>query len=484
MNNIKKVSFLKRKSPTTILGLSLEGSRMEGVVLRRSNGSLQILRRFAATLSLDLLTGDAELVGREILNHLQAAGVRERTCVVALPLKWAMAVHTEIPKLSDADVPAFLQIEAERGFPTDVATLQVVTSRVTGASGTQHATFIGIPRGHVERLDQVLHAAKLKPVSFSLGITALQPPKGDAGVLSLFVADHQIGLQVTCGGGVAALRALEGVMEAEGGARALHADLVARESRITMGQLPADLRDSVKLVRIFGPRDEAEKLADEIKPRFEPSGMRVELISVYPPREFLKTLPSDTAVSGALSLAARELTGEREGFEFLPPRVSKWQKMTSRYAPGKLRKVAAAAALVVLIVVGMFLYQQVQLSRLNKEWDGMSKQVAQIKATQDNIQAYRSWYNRTFPCLTLLKQLTFAFPQNGSVTAKNLEIRDMNSVSCSGTADSYTALAKIVGLLSTNSNVQNVTPQTRGKSPMQFTLNYKVNVPGGANESR
>jgi hypothetical protein len=38
-----------------------------------------------------------------------------------------------------------------------------------------------------------------------------------------------VGLQITCGGGVAALRALEGAIENEGGRRTLHADLVARE---------------------------------------------------------------------------------------------------------------------------------------------------------------------------------------------------------------------------------------------------------------
>ena len=132
--------------------------------------------RFTAALTLDLLTADVELVGREILNHLEAAGVRERHCVVALPLKWALAAHAKLPpKLSDADALSFLQIEAERGFPTDLASLQMVTSRVTSATGEVYATFIGIPRNHVERLEAVLRAAKLKPISFSIGITALQP---------------------------------------------------------------------------------------------------------------------------------------------------------------------------------------------------------------------------------------------------------------------------------------------------------------------
>ena len=41
MNNILKINFGKRKRPNSLLGLSLDGSRLEGVVLRRTNGSLR-----------------------------------------------------------------------------------------------------------------------------------------------------------------------------------------------------------------------------------------------------------------------------------------------------------------------------------------------------------------------------------------------------------------------------------------------------------
>ena len=85
MNNIIQVNFLKRRAPSSLLGLTLDASRLEGVVVRRANGSLQVNQRVAAALSLDPLTNEPELVGREILNHLEAAGVRERRCVVAVP---------------------------------------------------------------------------------------------------------------------------------------------------------------------------------------------------------------------------------------------------------------------------------------------------------------------------------------------------------------------------------------------------------------
>jgi len=76
----------KKRAPSSMLGLALDGGRLEGVVLRRTNGSLHVLKQFGVSLALNPLTGDPELVGREIRNHLDQAGIRERRCAVCVPL--------------------------------------------------------------------------------------------------------------------------------------------------------------------------------------------------------------------------------------------------------------------------------------------------------------------------------------------------------------------------------------------------------------
>ena len=477
MNNLIKINFLKRKTPSSVLGLAFDGSRLEGVVLRRHNGSLQPNQSFNATLSLDPLTSDVELIGREILNHLQVAGVRERRCVVALPLKWALAAHTQLPELPEADVAGFLQLEAERGFPTDASTLQVATTLLKSPSGEQHATFVGIPRTHVERLEQVLHAAKLRPVSLSLGINALQPADADPshGVLALVIGENHVGLQITCGGSVAALRALEGALETETGERILRGELIAREARITLGQLPASLRDTVKRIRIFGPREQALKLADEIRPRFEPGGLKVELVTGYAPNEFGRTIPPDTHVSAAFSLAARQLAGLKDPFDFLPPKVSAWQHLTSRYSSGKLRTIGAAAAAVLVIIGALFGFQQWQLGSLKSQWTRISPKVKELQGVTAQISQYRPWYDDSFQNLTILQQLTSAFPENGTVVAKTLEIRDVNTVICTGTARDNTALLTMFRNLRSNPGVSDFHPELRGNAPKQFTFKFLWN---------
>jgi len=486
-----KINFGKRKRLTSVLGLTLDGSRLEGVVLRRNNGSISVQQNFSVVLTLDPLTAAPELVGREIRNHLEAAGVRERHCILGLPLKWVLTAGTELPPLPEADAASLLQLEAERGFHSDITTLQLAESRCALPGDKNHVTFAAVSKGQIEPLIAVLTAAKLKPVSFSLGLTALQSPSDNRsltvaaqsnGVLALAIGETGVGLQITCNDGVAALRGFEGAVESAGSRRGLQAGVVAREARITLGQLPAELRSTVRQIRIFGPRDLARQLADEMELAFEPMGFNVEVVAAYPPNGFGVEVPADAPVSGAFSLAARYLAGLAPVFEFLPPRPTVLEQFVARYSSGKIRTAGTAAAAVVAVVLGLFLFQQIELVHYSSQWKAMSAKVADLSALQDKIQRYRPWNDSSFPALTILRQVTMAFPENGVVTAKAIEIHNGNQVTCSGIATDSGALMRMLGQLGATAGVTGVTvEQIRGKSPMQFTFDFQWNENGGQN---
>ena len=478
MIDLKTFNRFKRQRPSTVLALSLDGSQLDGVVLRRTNGAVQLLQSFSATLALDPLTADAELVGREIRNHLDAAEVRERNCLVCLPLKWAMTAHAEIPEMAAADVPGFLAIEAERGFHSDLETLFFAASRYTLA-GKDNATLVGIPRNHVVAIEKVLAAARLKPLSFSLGISSLQRLGTETSncVLALVIGESNVGLQITYAGGITALRTLEGTLENQAGRRTLHADVVARETRITLGQLPPELREKVQSVRIFGPRDFAQQLADELELRLEQLSLKVEVVKNYAPGEFGVQLPADAAVSAAFSFAAAYLAGNDAVLEFLPPKIPAWQQFAARYGTGKTRQAMGIAAVAVVILAGLFLYQTVQLMRWKAHWKEISAEATELKRLEDNIQQYRPWYDRQFRGLEILKQITMAFPEDGTVTAKTLEIRDLSTVICSGTARSMPYLLSTEEQLQKANGIAGVKlTQVRGRAPaLQFTLDIQCN---------
>ena len=486
MIDLQKIIPLKRRRKTALLGLTLDGNRLDGVVLKRTNGALQLQQSFSVTLTLDPLPADPELVAREIRNLLDAAGVHERYCVVGVPLKWALTVPVELPDLPEADLASFLQIEAERGFPTDVTTLRLANSQWQEPGGKKHATLIGLPANQLAVLEQVLAGAKLKPVSLTLGITALQPPAAELsnGVLALVIGETHVGLQVTGGGGVAALRALEGAIEDEAGRKLLNADLVARETRITLGQLPAEFRATVRRIRIFGSRDLGQQLVDELELRLETLGLEIELVTAHGADEFGVQLPPQAPVTAAFNLAARPLARLEPICEFLPPKVTIWKELATKYSSGRLRTIGAAAAGVIALVGSAFLFQQVQLATLRTKWETMAGKVHDLDGVQQQIRQYRSWYDESCPKLNILRQLTLAFPEDGSVSAKTIEVREPNLVTCSGIARDNPSLLRMLGQLRNAPGVADLkVTQIRGKKSLQFTFDFHWQ-PGGNNETR
>jgi hypothetical protein len=80
-----------------------------------------------------------------------------------------------------------------------------------------------------------------------------------------------------------------------------------------------------------------------------------------------------------------------------------------------------------------------------------------------------------------LRQLTTAFPEDGVVTAKTVEIRNANLVTCTGTARDNASLLRMLEKLRGFGSVADLkVDRIQGKAPMQFTFDFRW-VDGGAN---
>lgn len=471
---------LPQRKATSLLGLALDGDRLEGTLLRRTNGHLEIRKAFSVTLSLDPLTNDPQLVGRELRGHLDSQGIGERRCAVSLPLGWALTLSVELPNLPEADLESCLQLEAERGFPYPPDGLCLAVSRLRTPGGAGWATLVAVPREHVRRLEAALAAAQLRPVSFSLGITAVcrpADPRAD-GVLALVPGPRDIQVQATVGGGIAALRTLEGAFETAGGVSELQADLVLRELRITLGQLSPEIRGALRRIEVYGAGEPAERLVDALRPRAPGWDLALEHLRTHPPESFRMSVAPSAPVSGALGLAVRHLGGEEAALEFLPPRVTVWKRFLDRYSTRKLAWTCATAGTAALLVAGGFLIQQARLWNAERRWQTMSAKVLELEGIQKQIRAYRPWFDESCRSLQVLKRLTEAFPEDGSVSAKSVEMRGASMVICSGTARDRQALFGALERLGGTEEVADLKLEQmreRERAPMEFTFNFQWN---------
>jgi len=482
MIDLKQMDKLFQRQPgSSLLGLALDGSHLEGVLVRRTNGSVEIKKTFTAVLALDPLTAEVDLAARELRKQLDAEQIRERWCAVSLPLNWALTLTVKLPEIPEADVADFLQLEAERGFPYSPAELMLAHSRYATADGGKFATLVAIPREHVLRLETVLPAAQLRPVTFALGLPTLQAANETAttaGSLALLPGELGVRMQINCGGGVAVLSTIDGVYETTGATRELQMDQLRREIRITLGQLPAEVRDQIQCVRVFGRNDTAQKLATEAGAVAADWGFKLEHMRDHAAQEFGVKVPSGTAISPALAVAVQQLAGSA-GMEFLPPKISAWQQFTERYSSGKLAYVGVGAGGVAAIVLLAFLVQQIMLWHWQSKWAGMEKRVTELTQMRDQIRQYRPWYDESVRTLSILKRMTEAFPPDGAVSAKALELREPARVSCTGTARNREALIKTLDQLRKANEISDVhIEMTRGNTPLEFTFNFQWRGPG------
>lgn len=457
-----------KKRAQSVLGLTLNDGQLSAFHVTRAKGGLEVVKAVNAALTLDLLHPEAELVGREIKNHLDAAGIRERTCVVALPARWVMSQHTPVPEMSPEDTASFLQIEAEKGFPCDPAQLQI--ARSFHRSGTAaYVTQFAVRKEQLTQLTAALKAAGLKPVSFTLGLAALPevvPSKGK-GCVTVAVEPKGATILIAGGGGIAALRTCEASIESEAGENVVNGAVVARELRITFEQVPADLRYDMKQLFLCGDETMSRQLAERLGEWAEVEGLAVTR----------GTSGKSISAQVAEAIASRWLTSEGPDLEFLPPDPGRWALLLARYNSKRLASAGFALAAVAVLALGFFAWQEFERWSLRSEWSGMETQVKALDTVQTRIREFRPWYDTSFRALTIMKRVTECFPDNGAVTAKSFEVHGNTVVTISGTARDNGSLLLVQAQLRKAKEVQSLKiEQIRGKTPMQFTLTFRWNA--------
>ena len=103
----------------------------------------------------------------------------------------------------------------------------------------------------------------------------------------------------------------------------------------------------------------------------------------------------------------------------------------------------------------------------------MSPKKKELDKLQDQIRQFRPWYDDNIGGLSILKQLSTAFPKTGDVSAKSIEIRDLNTITCTGTAKDNQSLLKVTEALR-KAGISDVKVNSiRGRVPsLQFTFDF------------
>ncbi|MBM3847522.1 MAG: hypothetical protein FJ405_14720 [Verrucomicrobia bacterium] len=465
-----------KRRASSVLGLLFDGRLIKATWLKRNNGSAEIQAALSAELSADPSAMDSELLGRDIRSQLEKAGIRERDCVVCIPQGWALQAQIQLPNLAGDDLEGFLQLEAERMFSTGGEAVAVRTSLTPGAEDPTRCSLICVARASLEKLDAAVRSAGLSPRSFCLGSASLHGLTSGDGETSMVLLPlgQRIHVLVARGGGILAMRTLEHLRDEEGGDSRYSTPGLLREVRITLAQLPAETRETLRTVRVFGEGPLVDRLASDLQAPARALNLFVDRVNALPSERLGFRLPPAAPSTPDVAAAAAFLAGMETPLEFLPPRITAWRRFTTRYASGALSWALGTVAVLAIAVAGLFAWQQSQLQSLRRQWAQLTPQVRELEQIQQDIRSYRPWFNETYPFLTIMKVLAESFPEEGSVTAKTVEIRENGTVVCTGTAKDAPSLYRAIDALRASKDVRELQlDQLRMKAPLQFSFNFR-----------
>ncbi|MBN1676050.1 MAG: hypothetical protein JXR37_33710 [Kiritimatiellae bacterium] len=461
-----KPALFERYAPRPLmLGISLEPAELVVVLARRENGSCRLIRRLSVPVTPGAILEDAQKAGARLAAHLAEAGIREKRCAVCLPPGWAMTAPAELPAVGAEDLRAYLALRAEREFPIPPAELRLAYSVYPLPDGKRCATLAAVPEKRVSAVQRMLAAAGCRAVSISLGLARCVFPRERGASVCFLTENDNVTMLVGLAGGVAALHVFDG-------AAALSADVLGREIRIALGRLPDAIRSALGEARFVGAKGAVESLRDAVAGPLRRLGV-ARLVDVEPEPVAADTDTSVPDGGAALAEVRRQLHAKPAVFEFVPAQVNRIHAVVVRFVSRRNRWVLAglgclAAALLLLLV------QQARVEkRLKAEWAAIEPTVTELQQLQKKIRQFRPWFDAAPRSLEILEGLTAAFPQDGVVWARSVEIKENRLVSCSGFARSQTAFMETLDRLRGRPEIDDVqVQQVRGADPIQFTFKF------------
>lgn len=462
---------LMRSTPGSMLGLSLEGRVLSACVVRRRGRRLEPGKTLRTELALDPLTASPELAGQEIRNKLDEAGLAGRSCVVAVPASWAFSLQLALPDVAPEDQRGFVELQAERDLPFAPEDLVMGIGR-WGEPAGMRATVLAIPRVRVEALERVMRAARLRTISITTGLTALLAPSSAPSVanrLDLLLNERGAELLAWVDG-VAALRTIE-ESNGEDHEHSLDAEVIARQIRITMGQLPQSAREGIRELTIIGEAVAVAELSDELKGPASRLGLAIQRVepAAAGPVLFSGHVSAGVAMAGAA--AARAVAAQPPVYEFLPPHESKWQSYVRRFSKRGTMWAAGIALLALLGFGGSFGYQGYRLGSLENHWRSIESDVASVETLRDNVRKYRPWFDDSVQTLQIMKTVTGAFPPDGAVYAKSIKITNQEKITCLGISRNDAVRQQMARQLQEASGLDDMHIDVQGQPPLQqFTL--------------
>ncbi|MGB8355275.1 MAG: hypothetical protein WCD79_15360 [Chthoniobacteraceae bacterium] len=460
--NLNIAEIKKRFQPRTSLALTLESERVAVSVLSEQEGSDGVFQTFSIPVGSDEISREPEKAGAMLAAALNEAQVRHRAAVVRIPPGWAMTASIDLPDVSAEDLRSYLELSAEREFPVAVSDLRLAHSPYTMPDGRRRATLAAVPAKRIEAVGKMLAAAGCRPVSISLSLyECLSTSKP---TLYFLANGTHTDVVITAGGGVVSMRSLAGLTHSD----EVPFDPVSfyREIRITLGRLPEPIRQQLGDARFGGTPSSARRLFTETRDSLRKLGIENAGLD--------SNIVEGKSDAATVQTVESFLSGQPVPFEFIVPEVNRWQVMLQRFDSKRHRLIVGGVVCFLVLPLLVLFIRHEQENHLENEWNDMKRNVAELDGLQQKIHQFRPWFEPEPQILKIMESVIAAFPDQGDVWAKSIQVTDGNKLTCTGFARNQAVLLALLERLRALPGVNDLQRgPMRGDNPVQFSFTCK-----------
>ena len=429
--------------PRKILGIALEEGAALVAEVRAANGRRRMTHAAEFRFPEGTLLTDPSPLGRRLGQWLKEQGFSARRAVFGVPAKWMLSKEERVPPADAQTVAGILRTRAERDFSFDPRDLALDYAAEANSAEISTVLLVAVTRERIAQINQIARAAGLDPIAVTSSVMALScataaQPDGVSCLLHLGPRWGELAVRTE--GRFRLVRHLSWSGPAE------HA--AVQTSSRAIEDLAGELRRATAAVSPLGQSSTMDRLV-----LWNAAGLAPETLSTLGQDLFADgtipgelsgldlaaaPAPDETDRSRFAAAAALGLAGLRPRallpLDFLHSRLAAYRKgiMERRF----LRPVAlsAAAAVALLFLLLDWSGGQRELGDLTARLEAMEPEIAQARDMTGKISFARSWYDTTPRFLECLRQITDAFPEEGTIWATSVALRAEGRGALSGKA--------------------------------------------------
>jgi hypothetical protein len=486
-----------------VLGLAIGERSVLAAELSRSGGRTRATRLAEFEFPPGVSPDDAEQLGKALAAFLRDRGFSARRAVIGLPLKWAVVKPKEVPPATPATVAGLLLLQAEREFALEPQDLVFEYAGAPDPAAVRTVLLLAVQRRRVDSVKAMAEAAGLSVRAVTLSAVALASETGRQlahGGAVLHLTPGSAELAIHHGGQPRVLRHLRTPQPATAVAGSADAGATAgfNGGAPTTGRLfdgatalTPELRQVLSLMPQNGTAAPTELavwdgvgLGDATQRWGDTLGVSVreqklESLGVTVPVE-----GGDAAGSGggryatAVALALEGLRGEAPATDLLHSRLV--PRKEARVGKWTVWGVAVGVTLVLGVAAAAYdLSRQRSDVAVMKEL--LKKYEPDLKKADESITRVtfaQGWTGKEPKALSLLADLTVAFPEGGRAWATSLIVQPDGRGTLTCRAENDEAWGAVLKRLResvrfTDVQLGGTQPAGRGSSEITFTINFK-----------